>query len=50
MVREIKVTKHVNLLLPIQDLEYFLDFEKQQLIHSCELYLTRLKAKLALDH
>jgi hypothetical protein len=30
--------------------EYFLGFEKQQLIQSCELYLTRLEAKLALDH
>jgi hypothetical protein len=42
--------EHVNFLLSIQDVEYFLGFEKQQLIQSCELYLTRLEAKLALDH
>jgi hypothetical protein len=50
MVMEIKITKHVNLLLLTQDLEYFLDFEKQQLIPHCDLYLTRLEAKIALDH
>jgi hypothetical protein len=50
MVREIKVTKPINLLLPTQDLEYFLGLEKQQLIQTCDLYLTRLDAKLALDH
>jgi hypothetical protein len=50
MVREIKITKHVNLLLPLKDLEKFLIFQKQQLIQSCELYLTKLEAKLALDH
>jgi hypothetical protein len=49
MVREINITKHVNLLLPLKDLEKFL-FQKQQLIPSCELYLTKLEAKLALDH
>jgi hypothetical protein len=41
--------EHVKFLLSIQDLEYFLGFEKQQLIQSCELYLTRLEAK-APDH
>jgi hypothetical protein len=50
MVREIKITKHVNLLLPLKDLEKFLIFQKQQLIQSGELYLTKLEAKLALDH
>jgi hypothetical protein len=50
MVREIKITKHVNLLLPLKDLEKFPIFQKQQLIQSCELYLTKLEAKLALDH
>jgi hypothetical protein len=50
MVREIKITKQVNLLLPILGLRIFSDFEKQQLIQSCELYLTRLEAKLTLDH
>jgi hypothetical protein len=42
--------EHVNFQLSIQDLEYFLGFEKQQLIQYCELYLTRLEAKLAIDH
>jgi hypothetical protein len=40
----------VNFLLPIQDLEYFPGFEKQQLIQYCELYLTRLETKLDHDH
>jgi hypothetical protein len=42
--------EHVNFLLSIQDLEHFLGFEKQQLIQSRELYLTKLEAKLALGH
>jgi hypothetical protein len=50
MVREINITQQVNLLLPILGLRIFFGFEKQQLIQSCELYLTRLEAKLALDH
>jgi hypothetical protein len=50
MVKEIKIIKHVNLLLPLKDLEKFLIFQKQQLIQSCELYLIKLEAKLALDH
>jgi hypothetical protein len=50
MVREIKITKQVNLLLPILGLRIFSSFEKQQLIQYFELYLTRLETKLALDH
>jgi hypothetical protein len=50
MVREIKITKPVNLLLPLKDLEKFLIFQKQKLIRSCKLYLAKLEAKLALDH
>ena len=47
---KIEIPKHVNLLLPLKDLEYFLLFPKQQLVQPCELYLTKLEAKLDLDH
>ena len=47
---EIEIPKNVNLLLPLKDLEYFLLFPKQQLVQPCELYLTKLEAKLDLDH
>jgi hypothetical protein len=50
MVKEIKITKQVNLLLPILGLRIFFGFEKQQLIQYCELYFTRLEAKLNIDH
>jgi hypothetical protein len=47
---KINYCKHVNSQLPNRDLELFSASSKEQLIQYWELYLTRLEAKLALDH